>query len=89
METTIHLTIEDNKVIQILENNGLSPTQAVKLFFSQIAQTGKIPLSFEQSAEVKMPNETTLAAIQEAREGKLTRYSSLEEMMQDIEKWQE
>ncbi|WLF84041.1 type II toxin-antitoxin system RelB/DinJ family antitoxin [Moraxella sp. ZY210820] len=26
---------------------GLTPSQAVRMFFNQIAQTGKVPLSFD------------------------------------------
>ena len=31
----------------ILEQYGLTPSQAVRMFFNQIAQTGKVPLSFD------------------------------------------
>lgn len=31
----------------VLEQYGLTPSQAVRMFFNQIAQTGKVPLSFD------------------------------------------
>lgn len=36
-----------NSTYPVLEKYGLTPSQAVKLFFNQIAQTGKVPLSFD------------------------------------------
>lgn len=36
-----------NNAYPVLEKYGLTPSQAVKMFFNQIAQTGKVPLSFD------------------------------------------
>lgn len=36
-----------NSAYPVLEKYGLTPSQAVKMFFNQIAQTGKVPLSFD------------------------------------------
>lgn len=36
-----------NRAYPILEQYGLTPSQAVRMFFNQIAQTGKVPLSFD------------------------------------------
>ncbi|KGQ70637.1 hypothetical protein OA57_04455 [Chelonobacter oris] len=57
----------------MLSNYGLSPAQAVKLFFHQIAKTGAVPLSFDY--DKKIPNyeksAVTMRAIAVARNGKL------------------
>lgn len=39
------------KAYPILELYGLTPSQAVRMFFNQIAQTGKVPLSFDWASE--------------------------------------
>ena len=31
----------------VFESYGLTPSQAIKLFFTQVAQTNQVPLSFE------------------------------------------
>lgn len=66
-------------VYPILEQYGLSPSQAVRMFFNQIARTGKIPLSFDW-AEIPTPNSETAQAIRAGRAdyqaGRLTGYSA-------------
>ena len=54
--------------------------QAVRMFFNQIAHTGKVPLSLDWAN--KTPNARTLEAIHELEEGGGTRYESAEEAMQ-------
>ncbi|MBR4876748.1 MAG: type II toxin-antitoxin system RelB/DinJ family antitoxin, partial [Rhodocyclaceae bacterium] len=47
--TNFNMRLDDNlrhRAWPVLEQYGLTPSQAVKMFFNQIAQTGKIPLSF-------------------------------------------
>lgn len=36
-----------SRATQVLANYGLSPNQAIKLFFNQVVSTGKVPLSFD------------------------------------------
>lgn len=43
---------------------GLSPSRAVDLFYRQVALRGEIPV------ELKLPNELTEAAIEDARAGR-------------------
>lgn len=66
-------------VYPILEQYGLTPSQAVRMFLNQIARTGKVPLTFDW-AEPE-PNSTTLAAVEEFKNGGGTRYSSAEAAM--------
>lgn len=46
--TNIQIETDLNgRAYSVLEKYGLTPAQAVKLFFNQIAETGKVPLSFD------------------------------------------
>lgn len=87
--TTLNIHLDDNlhtQADQIFASYGLSPTQAIKLFFKQVVSTKAIPLSFDyHSDSVKhddkndfVPDEATYQAILAGREeyktGKLTRY---------------
>ncbi|MFN3347418.1 type II toxin-antitoxin system RelB/DinJ family antitoxin [Pseudorhodoplanes sp.] len=49
---------------QVLAKVGLSPTEAIRLFYRQISLRGGLPF------EVRLPNAATRAAIAEARSGK-------------------
>ncbi|QMT32580.1 type II toxin-antitoxin system RelB/DinJ family antitoxin [Conchiformibius steedae] len=74
-----------NRAFAVFESYGLSPSQAIKLFLTQVADTHTIPLSFEHKAnQEKIPNMATLAAIQEAKAGNLKGYASLDAMMDEI-----
>ena len=80
------------RAFPIIESYGLTPAQAVKLFFNQIANTRSIPLSFNQ--EDRVPNEATRQAMLEAvarrASGDMGKgYTDLNEMMRDIQEWQE
>ena len=65
----------------VLEQYGLTPSQAVRMFFNQIARTGKVPLSFDWGA----PNPATLAAIAELENGSGTRYTDLDEAVRAMQ----
>jgi DNA-damage-inducible protein J len=59
----------------VLKELGLNASEAITLFYRQVALTRGLPF------EVKLPNETTRAAIRDALEGKdLTEWSDLEEL---------
>ena len=36
-----------DRSFSVLESYGLTPSQAIKLFLTQVAQTNQVPLSFE------------------------------------------
>nr|UOP04948.1 type II toxin-antitoxin system RelB/DinJ family antitoxin [Conchiformibius kuhniae] len=61
----------------VLEQYGLTPSQAVRMFFNQIARTGKVPLSFDWAA----PNAATLAAIAELESGGGSTYADADEAL--------
>ncbi|MDO5091710.1 MAG: type II toxin-antitoxin system RelB/DinJ family antitoxin [Cardiobacteriaceae bacterium] len=71
----------------VIESYGLTPPQALKLFLKHIADTHTIPLSFQHHA-TRLPNAATRAAMREIERDRehphLTRYASLDDMMQDI-----
>ena len=80
------------RAFPIIESYGLTPAQAVKLFFNQIANTRSISLSFNYDNRV--PNEATrqamLEAVAQRASGDMGKgYTDLNEMMRDIQKWQE
>lgn len=76
----------------VLEGYGLSPSQAIKLFFKQIARTKIVPLSLDYQAKELthefIPNLETQQDILQARQdflaGKLESYQTIEEAMQAI-----
>ena len=91
--TTVNFTIRMNESLKeqafpIIERYGLTPAQAVKLFFNQIIRTQSIPLSFEDN---HTPNAVTRKAIEDAEKEFATaqRYKTVEDAlkaMQEIAK---
>lgn len=67
-----------NKAFPVFERYGLTATQAFKLFLTQVAETNKIPLSFDYANH--SPNQATQDAIRQGREdyqaGRLAAYRS-------------
>lgn len=87
--STFNVRMDDelrSQATQIFEGYGLSPTQAIKLFFNQVVTTKTIPLNFEYKKDEFVPNLATQQAILEARQeyqsGKLPRYKTADEAMQ-------
>lgn len=68
-------------VYPVFERYGLTPSQAVKLFFNQVANTQTIPLSFDWAANHKQPTAATLKAIEELDQGQTTTHDGLEDFM--------
>jgi DNA-damage-inducible protein J len=59
----------------VLKALGLNASEAITLFYRQVALRRGLPF------EIKLPNETTRAAIRDALEGKdLTEWSDLDEL---------
>lgn len=70
------LKVEAEKILALL---GLSPEEAITLFYRQVELHQGLPF------EVNMPNSETLKAIEEAISGKnLHRYKSVEEMFEKL-----
>lgn len=90
MANTATVNVRMNKELKedvhnILDQLGLSPSDAVKLFYKQIELNGGLPF------EVKVPhyNKETLRAINEAKsiinDPKTTVYSNTNEMWEDLD----
>ncbi len=59
----------------ILTQLGLSPTEAIRMFYTQITLRNGIPF------EVEIPNSATLSAINDSRRGhKLRKHNSIDEL---------
>jgi DNA-damage-inducible protein J len=65
----------------ILLRLGLSPTEAIRIFYTQITLRNGLPF------EVEIPNAATRAALEDSRKGKnLTKHASVEELFSSWDK---
>ncbi|AWX13546.1 type II toxin-antitoxin system antitoxin, RelB/DinJ family [Mergibacter septicus] len=60
------------KAFQVIEEYGLTPSQVLNLFLTEIANTKTIPVNLSYLK----PNKATLEAIHEVRSGKAERYNT-------------
>jgi DNA-damage-inducible protein J len=59
----------------ILHRLGLSPTEAIRMFYTQIALRNGLPF------DVSIPNDETIKALEDSRSGRnLERFNSTEEL---------
>ena len=91
--TNYNIRLDDNlreRAFAVFESYGLSPSQAIKLFLNQVADTRTVPLSFDYKAAAENPSEATRQSLIVAREEFKTakRYDNLEDMMRDIQEQQ-
>ena len=68
-------------VDQILKDLGLSASELINMLYAQVKLTKGIPF------DVKLPNEESKRALKNVREGNVTEYDTLEEMIEDAETW--
>ena len=66
------------KAEKVLSEIGISPAEAINVFYTRIAREKQIPFSLH------VPNATTRKAIAEARAGRLKKYDSVDEMFESI-----
>ena len=67
------------KAVNILHSLGMTPSQAISLFFKQIIFTRGIPF------DIKIPNETTLKTFRKTDAGEeLHRVSSADELFKEL-----
>ena len=63
----------------VFDTLGLTPTQAITLFYRQVGLQRGLPF------ELKVPNEETLQAVEDARAGReTTRYADTSEMREKL-----
>ena len=68
--TNFNLRLEQDlrdRAFPVFERYGLSASQAFKLFLTQVAETNKIPLSFDYAEDDYTPNSVTRTALLEAK----------------------
>ncbi len=77
----VHVRLDEKvkaKAEKALAAMGLSISDAVRVLLTRVAAEKALPF------EVKVPNATTRAAIQEARRGGLRGFSSVDDLMADL-----
>ena len=65
--TNFNLRLEQDlrdRAFPVFERYGLSASQAFKLFLTQVAETNKIPLSFDYADAENVPNSVTKKSIE-------------------------
>lgn len=69
----------EREAAAVIEAMGLTVSDAVRLMLTRVArEEGTVPL------DLLAPNEATLAAMQEARDGPLPRFASIEALLADL-----
>ncbi len=80
----VHARIEPqtkNKAEEILRRLGLTPTEAIRIFYKQISLRGGLPFP------VEIPNKLTASTLKKSRQGKdIQAFDSLEKMFDSWEK---
>lgn len=81
MESTVRARI-DNEIKVLAENNlqkmGLTPSTAIRLLYIAIAEQGKLPF------EVRVPNEETLKALRDIKEGRTFKAKSVDDLLEQL-----
>lgn len=77
VQTRIDAAIK-SEAAAVLAEAGLTLSDAVRLLLTRVARDKALPF------ELFMPNEETVAAMREAREGKLASFATVEALMADL-----
>lgn len=83
MSSTITVRVEDKvkkESSDIFKEVGMDMSTAINVFLKQVIRSNGIP--FPVSADV--PNAVTLKAIRDAEKGKMASFSSIDELMEDL-----
>jgi len=78
---SVHARIQPNLKVRaeaILDQLGISTSEAIAIFFSQIALRKGLPF------DVRIPNKITRKAMREARGGRSRKFSSAAKLMADL-----
>jgi DNA-damage-inducible protein J len=83
MPTTemVHVRVDKRvkaRAAKTLSAMGLSVSDAVRVLLTRVAAEKALPF------EVKVPNTTTVAAMREARRGKLASFNNVSELLADL-----
>jgi DNA-damage-inducible protein J len=71
-----------DRSFSVLQSYGLTPSQAIRLFLNQVADTNAVPLSFDYQPKL---NAQTIAAIAEIASGEGTKYDNFDDFMGELE----
>lgn len=77
VQTRIDGAVKD-EAAAVLKAMGLTVSDAVRLMLVRIARDKELPF------DVRTPNATTIAAMEEGRRGGLTRFGSVDELFADL-----
>ena len=83
MSSTITVRVDDNvkkEASDIFKEVGMDMSTAINVYLKQVIRSNGIP--FQVSADI--PNAVTLRAIAEAEKGKMESFSSIDELMEDL-----
>ena len=81
MNLRIDSSLRD-KATEVFASYGLSPAQAIKLFFTQVVKTHSVPLDFNYNSS--KPTEKLATAINELETGDVDSYANLEEFIKAV-----
>lgn len=70
-----------DRAFSVFESYGLTPSQAIRLFLNQVADTNTVPLSFDYQPRL---NAQTIAAIAEIANGKGSKYDNFDDLMEEL-----
>ncbi len=83
MSSTITVRVDDKtkkEAATVFKNVGLDMSAAINVFLKQAIRSNGIP--FPISADT--PNKVTVQAIKEAEKGEMASFSSIDELMEDL-----
>lgn len=83
MSSTITVRVDDKikkEANNIFKEVGMDMSTAINVYLKQVIRSNGIP--FPISAD--SPNSTTIKAIKEAEKGKMASFSSIDELMEDL-----
>ena len=78
IQTRIDQTTKD-EAAAVLASIGLTVSDAVRLMLTRVAREKALPF------EILVPNETTIAAMREARGGHLRKFDSVADLLTDLD----
>jgi len=79
--TMIHVRVDEQlkqNATEALDAMGLSVSDAVRVFLTRVAADQAFPF------ELRVPSVETVQAMEEARAGKLERFESIDDLMEDL-----
>lgn len=70
------------RAFSVFEGYGVTPSEAIRMFLTQVADTNVVPLSWDYQPK---PNETTIAAIEEITNGGGTKHAKFADFVDGLQ----